>query len=130
MASIFSKIIKREIPSYTVAENEFCYAFLDINPLKAGHTLIVPKKEVDYLFDLDKNDYQELNEFSRLVAIAIKKTITCKRVSVVVLGFEVPHAHIHLIPIDNEDEINFSNKRVKLSKDEMAKIASEISKNF
>jgi histidine triad (HIT) family protein len=130
MASIFSKIIKREIPSYTVAENEFCYAFLDINPLKAGHTLIVPKKEVDYLFDLDKNDYQELNEFSRLVAIAIKKTITCNRVSVVVLGFEVPHAHIHLIPIDNEDEINFSNKRVKLSKDEMAKIASEISKNF
>jgi histidine triad (HIT) family protein len=130
MASIFSKIIKREIPSYTVAENEFCYAFLDINPLKAGHTLIVPKKEVDYLFDLDKNDYQELNEFSRLVAIAIKKTITCNRVSVVVLGFEVPHAHIHLIPIDNEDEINFSNKRVKLSKEEMAKIASEISKNF
>jgi histidine triad (HIT) family protein len=130
MASIFSKIIKREIPSYTVAENEFCFAFLDINPLKAGHTLIVPKKEVDYLFDLDKNDYQELNEFSRLVAIAIKKTISCKRVAVVVLGFEVPHAHIHLIPIDNEDEINFSNKRVKLSKDEMAKIASEISKNF
>lgn len=130
MASIFSKIIKREIPSYTVAENEFCYAFLDINPLKSGHTLIVPKKEVDYLFDLDKNDYQELNEFSRQVAIAIKKTITCKRVAVVVLGFEVPHAHIHLIPIDNEDEINFSNKREKLSQEEMSRIASEISKNF
>jgi histidine triad (HIT) family protein len=127
MSSIFSKIINKEIPSYAVAENNSCYAFLDINPLKKGHTLVVPKKEIDYLFDLEELDYQNLQDFARKVAIALKKSIDCKRIAVVVLGFEVPHAHIHLIPIDNEDEINFSNKRVKLSSDEMKKIANEIS---
>jgi len=130
MPSIFTKIINKEIPSYDVAENNSCYAFLDINPLTKGHTLVVPKKEVDYLFDLEKSDYDELYDFARNVAISIKKSIDCKRVAVVVLGFEVPHAHIHLIPINHEDEINFSNKRVKLSTEEMKKIANLISENF
>jgi histidine triad (HIT) family protein len=130
MASIFSKIINKEIPSFKVAENDFCYAFLDINPLKKGHTLVVPKKEVDYLFDLEKSDYLNLQDFVRNVAIAIKKSIVCKRVAVIVLGFEVPHAHIHLIPIDHEDEVNFSNKRVKLSSEEMTNTAQLILDNF
>lgn len=130
MASIFTKIINKEIPSFTVAENDSCYAFLDINPLKKGHTLVVPKNEVDYLFDLEKSNYQNLHDFAREVAIAIKKSIDCKRVAVVVLGFEVPHAHIHLIPIDHEDEINFSNKRVKLSPNEMQQVAMQISSSI
>lgn len=130
MASIFSKIISGEIPSYKVAENEFCYAFLDINPLKKGHTLVVPKKEVDYLFDLDDEAYIELQKFAKQVAIAIKEEIPCKRIGEVVLGFEVPHAHIHLIPINNEAEIDFKNIRVKLDKEEMQLIASAIGKHF
>ena len=130
MASIFTKIINKEIPSFAVAKNDSCYAFLDINPLKKGHTLVVPKNEVDYLFDLEKSDYQNLHDFAREVAIAIKKSIDCKRVAIVVLGFEVPHAHIHLIPIDHEDEINFSNKRVKLSPNEMQQVAMQISSSI
>lgn len=130
MSSIFTKIIEGTIPSYKVAENDNCYAFLDINPLKTGHTLVVPKKEVDYLFDLDNETYNSLFDFAKKVAIALKNQISCKRVAVVVLGFEVPHAHIHLIPIDNESEIEFSNPRVKLSKEQMQEIASSVKKEF
>jgi histidine triad (HIT) family protein len=126
MSGIFTKIINKEIPSYKVAENDYCYAFLDINPLTKGHTLVVPKLEIDQLFDLPSNEYNELMQFSRTVAIAIKKAINCKRVAVVVLGFEVPHAHIHLIPIDFEDQVNFSNPRVKLSPLEMKETANII----
>lgn len=130
MPSIFSKIIKGEIPSYKIAENDYCYAFLDISPLKAGHTLVVPKNETDYLFDLDDNNYLELNKFAKKVAIALKKKVECKRIAVVVLGFEVPHAHIHLIPINHESEINFSNVRAKLNKDEMQSLAESVYKEF
>lgn len=126
MSGIFTKIINREIPSYKVAENDFCYAFLDINPLSKGHTLVVPKIEIDQLFDLPINEYNRLMMFSRSVALAIKKAVNCKRVAVVVLGFEVPHAHIHLIPIDFEDQVNFSNPRIKLSPVEMNEIANSI----
>ena len=130
MPSIFSKIIKGEIPSYKIAEDEYCYAFLDINPLKAGHSLVVPKMEMDYLFDLNDEVYLKLNLFAKKVAIALKKKIQCKRIAVVVLGFEVPHAHIHLIPINTEAEINFSNMRVKLTKEEMQLLADSIYQEF
>ena len=130
MPSIFSKIIKGEIPSYKIAEDEHCYAFLDINPLKAGHSLVVPKMEMDYLFDLNDEIYLKLNLFAKKVAIALKKKIQCKRIAVVVLGFEVPHAHIHLIPINTEAEINFSNMRVKLTKEEMQLLADSIYREF
>jgi len=126
MASVFTKIINKEIPSFKLAEDDYCYSFLDINPLKKGHALVVPKVEVDYLFDLEKSTFNHLLDFSRQVAIAIKKVVPCKRIAVVVLGFEVPHAHIHLIPIDHEEDIVFSNPRVKLSRDEMASVAHEI----
>lgn len=130
MPGIFSKIIAGEIPCYKVAENEHCIAFLDINPLKKGHTLVVPKKEVDYLFDMEDTDYLELQKFAKQVAVAIKKEIACKRIGVIVLGFEVPHAHIHLIPINNESEIDFKNPRVKMDKEEMQGIAERIAKHF
>jgi len=130
MASIFSKIINGDIPSYKIAEDENCYAFLDINPLKAGHTLVVPKTETDYLFDLENEQYNNLFAFAKKVAEALKAKVSCKRVAVVVLGFEVPHAHIHLIPIDNESEIDFTNPRVKLSKEEMMEVATSVNKEF
>jgi histidine triad (HIT) family protein len=130
MPGIFAKIIAGEIPCYKVAENEHCFAFLDINPLKKGHTLVVPKKEVDDLFDLADPDYIELQKFAKQVALAIKKEITCKRIGVVVLGFEVPHAHLHLIPVNNEGEIDFKNPRVKLDKEEMQEIAERIGKHI
>jgi len=130
MATIFTKIINGDIPSYKIAEDENCYAFLDINPLKAGHTLVVPKNETDYLFDLNNESYQQLFAFAKKVAIALKSKVSCKRIAVVVLGFEVPHAHIHLIPIDNESEIDFSNPRVKLTKEEMQAIANDVNKEF
>ena len=130
MPSIFSRIIAGEIPGYKIAENEYCYAVLDIGPLKAGHTLVVPKKETDYLYDLDDVTYTELHKFAKRVAIAIKKEVSCKRIGVVVLGFEVPHAHIHLIPINNESEINFHNPKVKMSKEEMTDLAQRIASRF
>ena len=130
MATIFSKIIASEIPSYKVAENEKCYAFLDINPLAKGHTLVVPKTETDYLFDLDNDLYSELMLFAKNVAQAIEKTIPCKRIAVVVLGLEVPHAHIHLIPMQKESDISFAKKRVKLTNEEMKDIANKICGNF
>jgi len=123
MASIFTRIIDGEIPSYKIAEDENYYAFLDINPLTEGHTLVVPKKEVDYLFDLDDSDLAGLMLFAKKVAGKIKQRIDCARVAVVVLGLEVPHAHIHLIPIRSENDVDFRREKLKLSPEEFQRIA-------
>ena len=126
MPSIFSKIVRNEIPSYKVYENENFLAFLDINPLKKGHTLVIPKLEVDYIFDLKSKEYQELWNFAKLVAKGMKRVIKCERISIVVMGLEVPHAHIHLIPLDSMQDIDFSQPKLNLSTDQMNKIASLI----
>lgn len=126
MASIFTKIINREIPGHIVAENEHAIAFLDIRPLTKGHTLVVPKQEVDYYFDLDDVLYIQLNLFAKQVAMAIKKVIACERIATAVIGLEVPHAHIHLIPINSMSDANFSNPKLDLSAEEMAHIAGQI----
>lgn len=126
MASIFTKIVKGEIPSYKIAEDENYYAFLDINPLAKGHTLVIPKKEVDYLFDLDDETLKGLTTFSKRIAKAIDKTIECKRVGVVVLGLEVPHAHVHLIPLNSEADASFTKPKLKLSQEEFEAIAEKI----
>ena len=125
MPSIFTRIINGEIPCYKIAENEHCFAFLDISPLSKGHTLVVPKKEVDYLFDLDAEAYQQLMSFSKDVALAIGKAVPCLRVGVAVIGLEVPHAHIHLIPL-HSGTINFSDPKLKLEKEEFEKISEHI----
>lgn len=125
--TIFSKIVAGQIPCYKVAENENYLAFLDISPLAKGHTLVIPKKEVDYIFDLDHDTYMGLMAFARKVAIGLKSTIECKRVGVAVLGMEVPHVHIHLIPLKKESDMNFSNPKLQLSSEEMAEIATNIS---
>ncbi len=130
MASIFSKIIEGEIPCYKVAETNNCFAFLDINPLTKGHVLVIPKTEVDYLFDLDDAMYTELQLFAKQVATAIKKVIDCNRVGVCVIGLEVPHAHIHLIPFNAMEEMNFANKKLSLPVDEMKAIANSIALHF
>lgn len=130
MATIFSKIVAGEIPCYKVAEDENHFAFLDISPVATGHTLIIPKKEVDYIFDLSSNEYAALQLFARKVAKAIKKTIDCKRVGVAVMGLEVPHAHIHLIPITKESDMSFSKEKLTLSKEEMQDIALRIADNM
>ncbi len=126
--SIFTKIIKGEIPSYKVAENEDFYAFLDINPNAKGHTLVVPKKEVDKIFDLDEETYRELMLFARKVAIAIEKVIPCNRVGVSVIGLEVPHTHVHLIPINKMSDMDF-RKSISLKPNEFEEIAKAISSN-
>lgn len=126
MATIFSKIIAGEIPCYKVAENEKFFAFLDINPLSKGHTLVVPKQETDYLFDLDDQDLGEMQVFAKQVALAIQKAVPCKRIGLAVIGLEVPHAHIHLIPITKESDMNFSNPKLKLSDEEFVRIAETI----
>jgi histidine triad (HIT) family protein len=126
MASIFTKIVNGEIPSWKVAEDENFYAFLDIFPVAKGHTLVIPKKEVDYLFDLDDQTYAGLQLFAKKVALGIQKAIPCKKVGVMVLGLEVPHAHIHLVPMQSEaDLLNFS-KKLSFSKEEMAEICAAI----
>lgn len=130
MASIFSKIATGEIPSFRVAENNDCLAFLDINPLVKGHVLVIPKKETDYLFDIEDDDYLKLLLFAKRVAKAIKNVIPCKRVGVAVIGLEVPHAHIHLIPINKMKDMDFSNEKLKLTNDELAEIAEMISHEF
>lgn len=127
MASIFSKIVAGEIPSYKVAENEQCYAFLDINPLQKGHTLVIPKREVDYIFDLKDDELTSLHLFAKQVAGAIRQAFGCKKVGMAVVGLEVPHAHIHLIPINEERDMVFSNPKMKLAAEEMADIAQKIS---
>ena len=126
MSTVFSKIIRGEIPSYRVAENEEFYAFLDINPLSEGHTLVVPKKEIDYIFDLPDDLLGRMHIFAKQVAVAIKKAIACKRVGVAVIGLEVPHAHIHLIPIQEESDMLFSGPKLKLSSERFAQIAHSI----
>lgn len=130
MDSIFTKIIKGEIPSNKVAEDDNFYAFLDINPLSRGHTLVVPKKKIDYIFDLDDAYLGALHIFAKKTAKAISKVITCKRVGLVVYGLDVPHAHIHLIPLIKGDEINFNREKLKLSPEEMTDISSKISVAF
>ncbi len=126
MPSIFNKIINREIPGHIVAENDHAIAFLDIRPLTKGHTLVVPKQEVDYLFDLDDEAYTQLNLFAKQVAIGLKNVISCQRIATAVIGLEVPHAHIHLIPINSMSDANFSNPKLTISEDEMTHIAAEI----
>lgn len=130
MPSIFTRIINREIPSYIVAENDHAIAFLDINPLNEGHTLVVPKKEVDKLFDLDEDTYLQLHAFTHQVAKAIDKAIPCLRVGVAVIGLEVPHAHIHLIPLHCMSDIDFSRPKLKLSPEAFEVIREGISKGF
>ncbi|MEE4286061.1 MAG: HIT family protein [Mariniphaga sp.] len=130
MASIFTKIAKGEIPAYKVAEDENFLAFLDISPVAKGHTLVIPKKEVDYLFDLDDELYSGLLLFAKKTAVGLKKAIPCVKVGVLVLGLEVPHAHIHLIPMQNEaDVLNFS-KKISLSKNEFEEIRDKITKEI
>lgn len=127
MSTIFSRIISGEIPSYKVAEDENYYAFLDINPLAAGHTLVVPKKEVDYIFDLDDETLACMMVFAKRVAAKIKEVTACKRVAVVVLGLEVPHAHIHLIPINSESDVDFHRPKLKLTSEEFTALAEKLS---
>jgi histidine triad (HIT) family protein len=126
MASIFSRIIARELPAYIVAEDDRFIAFLDISPLMRGHTLVVPKQETDYLFDIDDQTLEGLIVFSKRVASAIKASVPCVRVAVAVLGLEVPHAHVHLIPMNNMSDANFSNPKLKLTKEEFEAIAVKI----
>lgn len=128
METIFTKIIKGEIPCYKIAENDNFISFLDISPLAKGHALVVPKIQNDYIFDLDDSMLSELTLFAKKVAIGIEKVIPCKRIGVAVIGLDVPHTHIHLIPINKVEEMNFSGKRVSISKEEFETIASEISK--
>lgn len=126
MSSIFTKIINGEIPAYKIAEDDHFIAFLDAMPLVKGHTLVIPKKEIDLIFDLDSEDYKNLWAFAQLVAKKIKNAIPCVRVGVAVVGLEVPHAHIHLIPLNNVEEMNFKNTRLKLSSEEYSEIQSLI----
>jgi histidine triad (HIT) family protein len=130
MPTIFTKIIKGEIPCYKIAEDERFFAFLDINPLAKGHTLVIPKQETDYLFDLDDNLLADMNVFAKKIAVAQKKVIDCKRVGVAVLGLEVPHAHIHLIPMNSESDVNFRNPKLQLETKEFEKIADAIRKEL
>lgn len=124
--TIFSRIIAGEIPCHKIAETENCFAFLDISPLAKGHTLVVPKREVDYIFDLTDQEITELHLFAKKIAIAQKKAIPCLRIGQAVLGLEVPHAHIHLVPLQSEKDLQFSNPRLKLSDEEYAEIANAI----
>lgn len=126
MATIFSRIIAGEIPSYRVGENEKFYAFLDINPLAKGHTLVVPKQEVDYLYDLDDATLSEMILFAKQIATKIKSFSGCNRVATVVLGLEVPHAHIHLIPMNSEKDVDFSREKLSLTPEEFAEIAAAL----
>ena len=130
MTSIFTKIINREFQGYIIDEDEDIISFLDINPLTKGHCLIVPKKEVDYFFDLEDDLIKKIIFFSKKISIALKKTFQCKRVGMTVIGMEVPHAHIHLIPINSENEMNFSNKKLKINEVEFKEILKKIKKNL
>ena len=128
--TLFTRIINGEIPSYKVAEDDKYYAFLDINPLQKGHTLVIPKREVDYIFDMEDEEIAEFQVFAKRVAIAIKKAFPCVKVGQAVLGLEVPHAHIHLVPMQSEKDMIFSNKKLELSKEEFQEIAERIRANF
>lgn len=126
MASIFSKIIEGQVPSHKIAETDECIAFLDINPLHEGHVLVIPKQEVNYIFDLDSEIYTTLWLFAKEVAAAVGKAINCKRVGIAVIGLEVPHAHIHLVPINDVSDIDFSRPKLSFTKDELAATAQKI----
>lgn len=130
MASIFTRIVKGEITSYKVAESDKFYAFLDIAPMAKGHTLVIPKSEVDYIFDIEDQEYMELQLFAKRVAEAIKEAIPCQRVGVAVLGMEVPHAHIHLVPLQTEADMDFRKSKLQLSTEEFQEIAKRISDAF
>ena len=129
METIFSKIINKKIPCHLIAENSTAISFMDINPIQKGHLLVVPKLQVDYLFDLDEKTYIDLWSFTKVIASALKKTIPCKRIGVSVVGLEVPHAHIHLIPINNVQDMNFSNK-INIAAVDLVKISKRISDNI
>ena len=127
---IFSKIAAGEIPSYKCAENDEFYAFLDISPVAKGHTLVIPRREVDYIFDMTDDEIGRYQQFAKRVAVALKKAFPCKKVAQVVLGLEVPHAHIHLIPMNSEADVDFRKEKLQLSKEEMQQIADKIYQNF
>jgi histidine triad (HIT) family protein len=127
MSSLFTRIIHREIPSYKIAEDENYYAFLDINPLAEGHTLVIPKKETDYIFDIEDAEYQGLFLFAKQVAAAMRKVIPCERIGIAVIGLEVPHAHIHLVPLKTIYDIDFRKPKLQLSPEELIAIAAKIS---
>jgi histidine triad (HIT) family protein len=129
LSSIFTKIIRGELPSYRIDETDDCFAFLDINPNQKGHTLCVLKKEIDYIFDLESDDYEKLMNFSRKIALALKKSINCKRIALSIIGLEVPHAHVHLIPIESMSDMNFS-KKINLSDNEFKSIVKKIKSNL
>ena len=126
MADIFSKIAAGEIPSYKCAENDEFYAFLDINPVAKGHTLVIPRREVDYIFDMDDAEIGRFQQFAKQVAVALKKACPCVKVAEVVLGLEVAHAHIHLIPMNSEQDVDFRREKLQLSKEEMQQVADAI----
>ena len=130
MATIFSRIAAGEIPSYKIAEDDRHFAFLDINPVAPGHTLVIPKQETDYIFDLNDDDYASLQLFAKRVAEAMRRAMPCTRIGVAVMGLEVPHTHIHLIPINAESDMNFFKEKLSLPADEMASIASRIAGEF
>lgn len=130
MNSIFTKIIKREIPAFIIHEDDLFIAFLDINPIQKGHTLIVPKTEIDYFFDIEDDLLSKMLVFTKKIAKAIKKTIECKKISMSVIGLEVPHAHIHLIPINKMSDANFSNDPIKMSEEDMHEICMAIKTNI
>ncbi|MPL70062.1 putative HIT-like protein [bioreactor metagenome] len=126
MSTIFSKIISGEIPCYKIAETENCFAFLDISPLAKGHTLVVPKKEIDYIFDIEDKLLSELNIFAKQIAKAVQKAYPCPKVGIAVIGLEVPHAHIHLVPLNNVGDLDFKRPKLELSKEEFEEIAKNI----
>lgn len=130
MASIFSKIINGEIPCYKIAENDKFLAFLDVFPLVHGHVLVVPKKEIDYIFDIDDTDLSEMIVFAKGVAKALKKSVVCKRIGVSVIGLEVPHAHIHLVPMNTANDVNFTQPKIKPSSEELEQMAEKIRSNY
>ena len=130
MSSLFTKIINREIPAYIVAEDEHNIAILDINPLVTGHTLVIPKKEVDNLFDIDDAAFTRLNLFAKKVATAIESVVPCLRIGVAVIGLEIPHAHIHLVPLNSMGDLNFSRPKLKLRKEEFESVSKKISEAF
>lgn len=130
MATLFSRIAAGEIPSYKVAEDDRHFAFLDINPVHPGHVLVIPKKETDYIFDLDDEEYAALMLFAKRVAKALKAAIPCRKVGVTVIGLDVPHTHVHLVPMDKGDDMNFCSQKLTLPADEMEKIAANIASHF
>lgn len=130
MASLFTRIVNGEIPCYRIAENDKYLAFLDINPLAEGHTLVIPKKEVDYIFDIDDELLAGLHLFAKKIAKAIDKSVKCARVGVAVIGLEVPHAHIHLVPLKNISDLNFANPKLKFTPEEFKNIAARIAANL